>query len=209
MSSIRKKGQTLQGKLKRAERRVMVGWIRFAQKHRESQILPFALFALLFMDGFLVVIPSMICLVAAVMISPQRWILFAFIFALATAANNSATYVLGRVIPQETLFAFVDSVGLEPLWDSARVAIKHYGSYATLIGALFGLPTQLITMLIGIADTNTLRKGLEFTSSFASAILFAGLGHGIKAFVVSALTRYGWVKLEKKFVSENKDLVNP
>ena len=188
-------------KLRRAERRTLVAWIRYAQKNRNSLWLPFVLFSVLFMDGFLVFIPSMLLLVAATTISPQRWALFALIFAVAVAGNNSLTYFVGRHLPLQTILEVVSFLNMDYMWESAQAALQKHGSMATFIGALMGLPTQMITALIGLADAGSKVEGIATQSTFWSAISLSFSGHFIKAFILAGLTRFGWVRLEKKFQS--------
>jgi len=186
-------------KLRRAERRILVAWIRYAQKNRHSLWLPFVLFGILFLDGFLIVIPSMLLLVAATTISPQRWALFAFIFAVAVAGNNALTYLVGRHLPLESIMSVVDFFNLNMMWESAQAALHRHGSLATFFGALIGLPTQMITALIGLADAGVMRDDSLAKSTFWQALSFSLCGHFIKAFALAGLTRFGWVRLERKF----------
>lgn len=190
--------------IRHSEKKILVGWIRFARAHRDSNKLPFFLFILLFLDAFMIVIPSMVLTAAAVTITPRRWKLFAFCFIGATVLNNFFTYFLGRHVPVAELFNFMSWVGIESLWEAAEDAIRNYGKYATLIGGLIGLPTQLITMIIGVADSQAVFLGKEIKASIGPALFFAGLGHGLKIFCLCGLVRYGWVKLEKKFESSLK-----
>ena len=189
-------------RLGRAEKRIIVFWIRFSRKHRDSHRLPFFLFAILFLDGFTMVIPSLFCMMASVTISPRRWILFGTIFAAAATSNNLATYILGRCLPTESIVNIIEYFQMEAFWQMAERALHDYGSYATFIGAIIGLPTQMILMLIGIADAQLLQADPSATASFYKAIIFAFLGHSLKGYALAALTRYGWVKLEKKFGTE-------
>jgi membrane protein DedA with SNARE-associated domain len=186
-------------KLRRAERRTLVAWIRYAQKNRQSLWLPFVLFAILFLDGFLMFIPSMLLLVAATTISPQRWVLFAVIFAVSVAGNNAVTYFVGRHLPMGTIMDVIAFFNLEYLWASAQSALQRHGSMATFVGALMGLPTQMITALIGLADAGAIRADAHANSTFLSSLSLSFCGHFIKAFALAGLTRFGWVKLEKKF----------
>ncbi len=186
-------------KLRRAERRTLVAWIRYAQKNRQSFWLPFVLFAILFLDGFLMFIPSMLLLVAATTISPQRWVSFAIIFAVAVAGNNAVTYFVGRHLPLSTIMDVIAFFNLEYLWASAQSALQRHGSMATFVGALMGLPTQMITALIGLADAGAIRADSQAQSTYLSALSLSFCGHFIKAFALAGLTRFGWVKLEKRF----------
>jgi len=201
-----KKIRSWAAKFTRMERKVLVWWIRYAQDHRYSKNLPIVLFLLLFMDAFVMVIPSMLLLIGATMISPQRWWLFGILFGVATACNNAVTYQIGRMVPPEVILHFLSYfefgvVDMTELWNSARAALKSYGPFATFVGAIMSLPTQFITALIGIADARS--QEMEFiSSSFWPAILYAFLGHTVKSFVVAGLTRFGWVKLEKKFAKD-------
>jgi hypothetical protein len=70
---------------------------------------------------------------------------------------------------------------------------------ATFVGALMGLPTQMITALIGLADAGAIRADAHANSTFLSSLSLSFCGHFIKAFALAGLTRFGWVKLEKKF----------
>jgi membrane protein DedA with SNARE-associated domain len=195
-------------KLRRAERRTLVAWIRYAQKNRQSLWLPFVLFAILFLDGFLMFIPSMLLLVAATTISPQRWTLFAFIFSVAVAGNNAVTYLVGRHLPVETIMDVISFFNLEYLWASAQSALQRHGSMATFVGALMGLPTQMITALIGLADAGAARAHPQAHSTFLSALSLSFTGHFVKAFILAGLTRFGWVKLEKKFQKTAPELTS-
>ncbi len=185
---------------RRLERKTIVAWIRFARRHQDSRRLPFALFALIFLDGFVVFIPSVVLAVASTTISPRRWYVFALVFALASTANNAVTYWLGKSLPLETIMSGISMFHLEILWQSAQSALQKYGSYATIFGAIIGLPTQLITALIGISDVGVIREG---PSPFLSAIGFAALGHTIKGSIVTGITRIGWIKIKKRFDPEN------
>ncbi len=189
-------------KIRRAERRVLVGWIRFAHRHQNSHMLPIALFALLYIDGFTSIIPSTVCLIVSITISPQRWLWFVSIFATATTLNNTSTYILGRIFSKKALYEVVDWIQMEVFWAKAEAAIQQYGAFATFWGAIIGLPTQMITAIIGIADAKLLRDDPSVSTIFAKAILFAFLGHTVKALVIALLTRAGWLKLQKKFGSE-------
>ncbi|MDB5038343.1 MAG: hypothetical protein JWQ35_1871, partial [Bacteriovoracaceae bacterium] len=53
------------------------------------------------------------------------------------------------------------------------------------------------------ADTHILRNDPTVSSTFLTAALFSLLGHAIKGFLIAGLTRFGWVKLEEKIISEN------
>lgn len=186
-------------KLKHAEKKIFVWWIRLARAHRESNKLPLFLFILLFFDAFVMVIPSILLTAAAVTITPRRWKLFAFTFVMATLTNNLTTYGIGRYFPKAEIFELLNTIGASGLWQSAEQAILDYGKFATLIGGLFGLPTQIITLIIGVADSQALETARADHPAIWLALLFCGLGHGIKMFVVTGLVRYGWVKLERRF----------
>jgi len=186
-------------RLKRAERKTLVWWIKFARVHRYSVRLPIILFLVLFLDGFLIFIPSTLCLMVAVTISPQRWWIYGLIFAAAATSNNSVTYAIGRSVSPEAIVEFFSYIHLTDLWFSARAALEDYGAYATFVGAIIGLPTQLITALIGTADAKSLVDNPDGLTQFGRALSFAFAGHGLKALLIAGLTRYGWLKLEKKF----------
>jgi membrane protein YqaA with SNARE-associated domain len=156
--------------LKRTERKVLIAWIRFAKKHRQSSRLPALLFLLLFMDGFVMVIPSLVCLVAAVTISPSRWLLFGSLATIAATLNNISTYFLGRVLPSGTLEHLVNYVGLSSMWNEAQLSIHKYGPFSSFVGALLGLPTQMITALVGISDARLLKSDLGVSSSLIQMI---------------------------------------
>lgn len=182
---------------KRTERRILIRWIRFARRHRQSNWLPVALFAILFMDGFVFVIPSTLLLVGAVTISPKRWLFFAAIFVVAVGLNNTVTYYIGRLIPLDEILYWVHAASIESFWNSAKEAIREYGKYASFVGGLAGLPTQMIMMVIGAAD----RQGtdeLVLKTSMEVALFYGCIGHAIKVLVICGATRYGWVKLERK-----------
>ncbi|MBN8554784.1 MAG: hypothetical protein J0L93_05005 [Deltaproteobacteria bacterium] len=188
-------------KLKRVERKILVKWIRFAHAHQDSHWLPVFLFIALFLDGFLMVIPSIVCLIVAVTISPRRWLLFAMILSVAMTLNNVLTYLLGRYLPTDWILTHIQNLNLEPLWNRANHAILDYGVYAGFLGAIAGLPTQLMTAIMGIADAHhTVDASIgPARSIFLPAILFVFMGHLLKGLVIAILTRYGWLKLEKKF----------
>ena len=145
------------------------------------------------------VIPSMVLTAAAVTITPRRWWLFAITFTAATACNNYVTYWMGRLVPDQQILNFVMYVGIEDLWFAAETAIREYGKFANLPGGLLGLPTQLVTMIIGIADSQAMFMNDGIKASIGPAIFYGVIGHGIKMFVICGLVRYGWVKLERKY----------
>ncbi len=196
--SFRHRAKTFTGSVKRIERRLLVKWIRFAQAHRESNILPLALFMILFLDGFVIFIPSALCLIAATMISPHRWILFGILFAVATTSNCVALYFVGRIVPIDQVIALFAHFNIEWMWDSATEALRHYGPYATFVGAIIGLPTQLIMALIGAADASALSEG-QIGNQFVLATSLTFSGQIIKSMTFAGLTRFGWVRLEKRF----------
>jgi len=189
--------------LRRLQRQALIAWARFARRHRESHWLPIGLFAFLYLDGFLIVLPSMIALIVSVTISPKRWALFATIFVVAFLLNHLTLYVLGRTLPMSLLLQGVEFMGLRAVWNSALEAVADYGKYATFIGAFFSMPTQVIALMMGMADANAkfLNGDLQ-KASIESALLFAGVGHGIKAYGVALIVRYGWTKFEKKVEDE-------
>jgi hypothetical protein len=191
---------------KHAEKRVLVGYIRYARAHRESNKLPLILFLLLFFDAFVMVIPSMLLTAAAVTITPRKWKLFAGLFVIAVVANNAVTYVMGKWLPNSFILKVVENMGITPLWESALNAILDYGKYATLVGGFFPLPTQLVTMIIGMAESQSLQLGVERAPHIGVALAFAAVGHGIKIYVFAALVRYGWVKFEQRVAQKNQDL---
>lgn len=191
----------------RIERRVLVAWIRYAKANRQSNVLPFLLFILLYFDAFVMVIPSMLLVAVATTIQPRRWFLFALIFVIAVVGNNSTTYAMGRLLPPDWIFYWVESFGVEFLWEGAVDAVAQYGPFATFIGGFLPLPTQLVTLLLGLADAQRLHladlNGLENLprTSIGVAIAFAALGHGIKITAFAAVIRYGWHKIENRLSS--------
>lgn len=191
------------------EKKVLRWWMAFARRHRESSVLPVVLLGLLYLDAFVMVIPSTFILIGATMISPKRWWLFAIIFGLATAANNATTYALGRMLSTEEITRFISHfdfgvVDMQSLWGSAQEALKHYGPFATFLGALGFLPTQFITALIGAADAQSATNLIPMSSTFWPAILLSWAGHSVKSFVIAALARFGWMNLEKRLAQEMK-----
>ena len=188
---------------KHAEKKVLIGYIRYARAHRESNRLPVILFGLLFIDAFVMVIPSMLLTAAAVTITPRRWKLFAGLFVLAVMANNTVTYFMGKLLPNEMILKVVDQMGATPLWESALNAILEYGKFATFIGGFLPMPTQLVTMILGMAENQSLQLGHSQPPSIVVALAFAALGHGIKIYLFAALVRYGWVKIEQKVEKKN------
>lgn len=203
--SLRKK---ISKSMQRAEKRVLIAWIRFARVHRHSKRLIVILFTLLYLDAFVMVIPSMLITAVAVTISPKRWWIFALTFVIATACNNYTTYWIGRLIPDKQILEIVHMVGIQDLWASAENAIRQYGRFANLPGGLFGLPTQLVTMIIGIADSQAMYGKTGIQASIEPALIFGAIGHGIKIFVTCGLVRFGWLKLEKKFDREGRAFLN-
>jgi len=187
---------------KRVERRFLVSWIRFSHLHHDSHVLPFVLFFVLFIDGFVVVVPSTFCLIVAITISPERWALFGFLFAFASAANNTVTYIVGRLLPTEKILSIIEYFNMQHMWQIATEWLQDYGPLATFLGAIISLPTQMMTALIGIADSNNLSQDNFVSSSIIQAIIFVFIGHGLKSILIAALTRYGWIKLEKRFGKE-------
>lgn len=195
-------------KLKHAEKKILVGWMRFAKKHRDSEKLPIYLFLLLFLDAFVLVIPSMLLCAAAVTISPRRWFFFGFLFVSATVCNNSVAYFIGRILPAAHLQALFEFLHLDFALELARDAILDYGKYATLIGGLASLPTQVIMALIGLANSQAeLASTVEVAHRipFWVAICFVAIGHAIKIWVFCGLIRYGWVKLERRITAKAFD----
>lgn len=182
----------------RIEKRVLIAWIRFAKRHRESNRLPVALFILFFLDGFVMVVPSTLVLAAAVTITPRRWILFFIFFAAAATMNNAITYYLGRSFPPHLIEATIVQLHLVSLWESAKSAFHSYGPWASFVGAIIGLPTQLVAAALGIADAKLVAENSDFTGNFARAMFLTFSGHGLKAACIAAIVRFGWVKLERK-----------
>ncbi len=185
--------------LKRGERRVLVWWIRFAQKHRDSSRLPIVLFLVLFMDGFTIIVPSTLCLIAATTISPQRWHWFAAIFATAATSNNAVMYFVGQSVPSDFIVRTVEFFHLTTMWASAQTAMYDYGPWATFMGAIIGLPTQMIMAIMGMNDAHLRAMDATMLTSFVPGVTLALLAHSMKAFGIAALARFGWVRLEKKF----------
>lgn len=190
--------------LKELERRVALKWIGFSSRHRRSAVLPIALFALLFVDGLVMVIPSNICLIAAVTISPARWLLFGTLASIAVAGNNALTYLIGRLIPDKVMHMAVEFIGMEGSWDRAQQAITEYGPVATFLGVFANLPTQIMTAIIGIGDAGGNRTGASISSEFLEIIGLVFAACILKYFVIAALTRFGWIKLERRFENRNR-----
>ncbi len=185
-------------RLKKIEKKIFSVWMEFSHRHHSSIFLPLALFFLLYVDGFVMVIPSLLCLIAAVTISPERWVSLGLIAATASATNNATTYLIGRFLPPKMIDHLISSWGLENLWLKAQTALSHYGPFATFIATIFSLPSQFVTAIIGLADAERMRGNPGVSSSFLLAIFFAFIGSSIKCLIVAGLTRYGWVSLEKK-----------
>lgn len=171
-------------------------------KHRNSSWLGIGLFITLFMDGFMMIIPSTLCLIAAVTISPFRWMTFGMIFAVAATLNNGMTYWVGRLIPVQEIVDRLHWIGIQAMLDRSAEALQAYGPFATFISALLGLPAQMVTLLVGAADAKLFHDYTGMSSSFLIAMIFSFSGHFIKAMAIAGLTRYGWVKLERKFQKE-------
>lgn len=205
MSKKVRNSSSLSKKIRRLERRVMVAWIRFARRHRDSHILPIALFFIIFFDGFVMIIPATVILIAAITISPRRWVLFSILFALAATLNNAATYFIGRHISPQFILNLVSTFHVEILWTEAQEALQQYGPSGAFIGAMIGLPTQMMTALIGMADARSALDSIVPTSTFAHAISMVFVGHTIKCHLIAGLTKFGWVRLEKKFQKDVKD----
>lgn len=182
--------------------------MRYARRHRESNRLPLILFGLLFLDAFVIVIPSMLLVAGAITITPRRWALFCSLFILAVLCNNTTTYFLGLHLPQKVIVSAVDFMNLRILWESALQGIIDYGKYVTFVGGFLPLPTQLVTMIIGMAEAQSIQLGRHVARpSIIEALLFAGLGHGIKIFIFGWLVRSGWVKLEKRVATKEPELL--
>lgn len=188
-------------RLKELERRVALKWIGFSTRHSRSPVLPVALFALLFVDGFVMVIPSNLCLIAAVTISPARWILFSTLASVAVAGNNAATYLLGRLVPDSMVLMAVEFIGVAESWERAQQAISDYGPFAAFVGVFASLPTQIMTAIIGIADAEASRAGASISSTFLEMIGLVFVACFLRFLVVAGLTRFGWIKLERRLES--------
>lgn len=191
----------LKFRLKRLERRSFVWWMKFARSHQDSLLLPLVLFVVLFSDGFLFFIPSILCLMAAIIVNPHRWWLYALIFAFASTGNNAATYAIGRLFPPDVITDFVARLNLSSFVDDARESVHNYGSYAAFIGALIGLPNQFITGLIGMNDAMGIQASGETASHFRAVISFAFIGHALKGITIAILTRFGRLKLQGAKIS--------
>ncbi len=189
--------------VKKTERRVLEWWMDFAHRHQHSHILPFALFLVVFSDAFIVIIPSTLCLIMAVTISPRRWLLFVFCFAVAATLNNVATYLIGRSLPAHEIHEWIISLHIRETYESAKEALQTYGPSAAFLGALIGLPTQMILGVLGMNDSQLGFQGWAVSAAFLKAILYVFCGHLLKTMFFGAVTRYGWLKLEKKFGHED------
>lgn len=185
-------------KLSRTSLKILIAWIRFSHRHSESPKLPLFLFLFLIADGFVMVIPSILLLIASITISPRRWGIFGIIFATAATLNNALVYLICRLVSPDEIVLFVERFHLEDFWQSAERALHTYGSWAAFIGAIIGLPTQMVLGLIGVADAQTLRADPTSHSTFVIAISFAFFGHLIKGIAIAGLSRFGWIRLEKK-----------
>jgi len=181
------------------EQRILVRWIRFARRHRSSEKLPFYLAGFVFLDAFVLFVPSTLLTALAVTISPKRWLTFVFSFCLAIFLANFTFYLVGRVLPPEQLLEFIQFLKLESLWDSAADAVRNYGAYATFIGSLLGLPTQYVMALIGISDSQALFLGDLERPSVIAALTLLFLGHLIKIGLFCLLVQKGWMKIERKY----------
>lgn len=187
---------------KRLQKRFIVAWVRFARKHRESNILPVGLFIILFIDGFVVMFPSMIITGAAVTISPHRWWLFALIFVTAYTVTNVLIYQLGMILPAEFILHAIEVLNLQTVYESAEHALLDYGPWAAFLGAAISLPVQMITLMVGMTDGQAVLAGREISASATKLITLAGLGHLVKMVVYCSIIRYGWQKLEAKVLQE-------
>lgn len=191
------------GQFKKIERNVLASWIKFSRRHRKSNRLPVFFGILIFFDGFVMVIPGTLCMIACITISPRRWWLFGLLFPAAAFANNAVTYFLGRIVPHEFFLKIVDTFGIEAFWQSAVNAIRDYGPWATFLGAIFSLPTQMITALIGLADSQAVMvEGAR--PSIGLALILVFFGHLVKTSIISYMTYIGRMKIESALVKRHK-----
>jgi len=197
------KTSQLGNKIKRWERQFLVAWIRYSQAHRHSNRLPILLFCLLFLDGFVMFIPSSFLLIASVTISPQRWSFFGLLFAAATFLNNICTYMIARYFPPDFIMEAIKFFNAEYLWTKAQEALESYGAYATFVGSFISLPTQMMTAIMGIADSQAFGTAPILGDVILPAVLFVLLGNAIKGLALGALARFGWIRMERKFGSKN------
>ncbi len=186
------------------ERRIFVSWLRFTRRHRHSHRLPFFLFLLFFLDGFVMVVPSTLCMVACVTISPARWFLFAILFPIGATLNNATTYLLGTLIPQKSLMSVIEFFHLQAFWEEAMKAVHQYGNWAGFVGAIMGLPTQMITAIIGLADVQVNAHAAIRELSIFSALACVFLGHFLKSTLVAFFVVKGWSKIEVKIVESQR-----
>src|SRR5690606_28713751 len=105
---------------------IFISWLRFSRRHRHSRRLPIIYFLLLYLDGFVMVIPSTLCMVTCITISPARWLFFSLIFPVAATLNNATTYLLGTLVPYDTLVSVIHFFSLELFWQQASEAIHKY-----------------------------------------------------------------------------------
>jgi membrane protein DedA with SNARE-associated domain len=203
MTTFRSRFSKFITKLKRKEKKLLLAWIRFSRDHRDSSRLPLVFFILLFVDGFVMIVPSIVCLIAAVTITPKKWSLFAGLAVVASILNNVVIYFIARMVPVNLILHVITTFKLDLLWIKAKEYLAAYGSFSTFMTSMLGLPTQMVTALIGMTDAEIFKGHFAQTSTlFIHAAFFAFLGSSLKLFCVAGAVRFGWVKLEKKFGKE-------
>lgn len=138
----------------------------------------------------------------SVTLSPFRWPIFAVIYIIASTLNNVMMYVLGRLLSASLILELIQFLHMEMLWEKAQEALHAYGPFATFIGSLVGLPTQMMAALIGIADKHQFISDGTVSTTGLKALAFVFLGQTLKAFVVSGFIRFGWLKVERRLEKE-------
>lgn len=161
------------------------------QKYRERPWYLPLMAALVFVDVFIIVIPSEILLVKTVMLKPKRWILSATTFISASAAGAALLAFFARHFGEAWLQSVLGERIFEtPFWNQTLEILEKYGWWGLAFIAFSPLPQQPAVALFGLAHRSI---GEVFTAVW--------LGRAIKYYLFAYLASHS-PKLVDKYLKK-------
>jgi membrane protein YqaA with SNARE-associated domain len=130
------------------------------------------LFALSFLDSFIIPVPPFFLQIGMSLIDPSSALRFATVAFTGSVLGAPVGYLLGKWLGKPLMHKVVPEK-----WTSlAAEQFTKNGDAAVLIGAFTPIPFKVFTILSGV-----------FNYSLTKLILFAILGRGIKFYIIGTL----------------------
>jgi len=151
---------------------------RFAERY---------LAAMSFAESVFFPVPPDVMLAPMSLAQPSKAWRFASFATVASVLGGIVGYFLGYWLFEPVVQPFIEQMHWQEKFETALTWFKEYGVWVVFLAGFSPIPYKVFTIGAGVLQM-----------AFLPFIIASGIGRGARFFLVSALMKWGGVKMEQK-----------